>query len=210
MAGGGVEVELKLSADDDAALDDLAAVDALGPASLGTGRTVTELDSYLDTADGRLASARWACRLRSRENRRWVSLKGPPQHGPGEPVHRRAELEGPIGDPQRPAGWPPSPARELVLRLAGGAPLTERLALRQRRTEREVTADGARVATLTLDRVQVLHAGRPIGDMRVVELELAASGAALDPAIVDALLQRPRLRLEPASKLERALEMINA
>lgn len=204
-----LETELKLRADEDA-LRRLAGVRSLGPALLGPPHAVDELDVYLDTDDRRLAAGRWACRLRSRGGRRWISLKGPAEHARGEAVHRRPEIEGPApdGDAWRAAEWPPSPARELVLRLAGDAPLGELVSLRQRRTERDVSLDGRRVATLSLDRVEVLRGGRPLGTLRVVELEVVPGqeGEWLG-RLVDEMARQPGLQPEPSSKLEHALDL---
>jgi inorganic triphosphatase YgiF len=208
--GGGLETELKLRAED-AALEGLAIVPSLGPATLGPPREVEELDVYLDTADGRLAAARWACRLRSREGRRWVSLKGPAEHRPGEALHRRPEVEGPAphADANSPAAWPESPARDLVLRLAGDATLSERLSLRQRRVEREVIVVGGRVGLMSLDRVTVLRQGQALGSFGVAELELD-DGEAPAPwlaSLTGTLTALPGVEPEPMSKLERALEL---
>ena len=207
----GLETELKLRASDAAlrALEDEA---SLGPVRLGPPRAVDELDVYLDTADRRLAGERWACRLRSRDGRRLVSLKGPAQHLAGDPLHRRPEVEGPAPDDDadlpHPIAWPPSPARDLALRLAGDAPLGERLALRQRRVERAVMVNGARVATLSLDRVTVESGGAPLGGFAVAELEVApgAEDGWLDD-VTSMLLARPGLEPDPESKLVRALEL---
>lgn len=204
-----LEVELKMRADAEA-LEALAVLPRLGTAELGAPRTVDELDQYLDTADEALAAARWACRLRTRDGRRWISLKGPAEHAAGDALHRRPELEGPApDDPQASAAaWPASPARDLVLRLAGAEPLREFLRLRQQRVERPATGDGRRVAVLSLDRVWVEQDGRPLGEMRIVELELEAGiDPALSHSVMAALREREGLRPEPASKLERALEM---
>ena len=204
-----LEVELKLRAEA-AALEELAEVPRLGPADLGPARAVDELDRYLDTAGGALAAARGACRLRSREGRSWISLKGPAEHAAGDSVHRRPEVEGPAPeDPSAaPHAWPPSPARDLVLRLAGAQPLREVLRLRQHRLERALRVAGRRVGVLSLDDVTVEHEGRDVGTMRVVELEVdsGVSSEAIEPVFA-ALRERDGLRPEPASKLERALEM---
>ena len=71
------EVEAKFRAESAEPLIELAARPRLGRALLGIPRTVDEVDRYLDTDDGRLAAARWACRLRSREGATRISLKGP-------------------------------------------------------------------------------------------------------------------------------------
>lgn len=204
-----LETELKMGADEDA-LQRLAAVPSLGPTRLGPPEAIDELDVYLDTADRRMAAARWACRLRSREGRRWISLKGPAEHARGEAVHRRPEIEGPApdDDASRPAEWPSSPARALVLRLAGDEPLGELLSLRQHRTERGVSLDGRRMATLSLDRAEVLRGGHTLGTLRVVEVEVISGrqGEWLD-AIAEELGRLPGLEPETSSKLERALAL---
>ncbi len=209
----GDEVELKLVAADPGPLDALARRETLGPAQLGPARTIDELDRYLDTPDGRLSDARWACRLRTREGRTIVSLKGPQRAkpGPDASLHRRPEREGPADDRPDPAGWPPSAARDLLVELTAGAPLTERLALVQQRAERPVVVNEVRVGTLSLDRVAVVHAGESAGRLFVVELELTADAAADETLVAllsAALVSIPGLVPDPTSKLEHALQLI--
>jgi inorganic triphosphatase YgiF len=204
-----VEIGLKLRGSP-AALDDLAILDRIGTATLGAARTVDELDVYLDTADAALATARWACRLRAREGRRWISCKGPAEHRPGEALHRRPEVEGPVvdGEVGSASAWPPSPARDLVLRLAGDAPLAERITLRQRRTERQVAIGATGIGTLSLDRVAVEQDGVGLGAFVTVELELdpGVDAPAVD-GVLAALRARPGLEPDPMSKLEHALAL---
>jgi inorganic triphosphatase YgiF len=213
-----LEVELKLAAGDRRPLERLAEAAGLGPTRLGPPSTVDERDRYLDTADGRLASIRWACRLRSRGGRTIISLKGPRTESgtitpgfAGGALHSRPEHEGPAGAGLDPAGWPASEARELLQQLTRGAQLVERLALRQRRTEREVRAGDARVGTLSLDAVEVRHGGRRRGELFVVELELNEGGAA-DHALVAelaaALAAIDGLEPDQLSKLEHALQLV--
>lgn len=206
-----VEVELKLRGGEEP-LAQLADADRLGPATLGAARPVDERDVYLDTGDGALAAARWACRLRAREGRQWISCKGPAQHEPGEALQRRPEVDGPApadGAVAAVGAWPPSAARDLVALLAGGAPLVERLTLRQGRIERRVAVDGHAVGTLSLDRVAVTRHGVELGGFAIVELELDAG---VDTAAVDGVLAAlrgwPGLEPDPQSKLERALELV--
>ena len=208
-----IEAELKFRAEDDGPLRALAVASLLGPALLGPVLIVVEVDRYLDTPDGRLAAKRWACRLRSREGRTLVSLKGPAEHEPGDLLHRRPEVEGPGGPGLIPQSWPPSRARDRLLRLIGGAPLAERVALEQERTERPVALDGARVGLLSLDRGTVLHRGVEVGRLAVVELELdpAALEAGVDHRpLATALAAIPGLVADPLSKLERALALLPA
>ena len=213
MNSGQLEAELKYTAADEAPLLELERIEAIGPAMLGAARTADELDRYLDTADLRLSAARWACRLRSREGRTIVSLKGPAEHEPGELLHRRPELEGPGGRDLHPAAWPPSPARDRLLAIIGREELIERFRLEQRRTERSVTAGEISVGLLSLDRVRVLHGQGEIGRMLVVELELdpGAITAGFDHRLLSEALDRvPGLVPDPLNKLERALALLPA
>lgn len=206
-----LEVELKLRAETDAPLLALAAADRLGPLELGAPSEVAEVDRYLDTADGRLARAGWACRLRSRQGSTRISLKGPPEVGTAGALHRRPEVEGPASDEVDPARWPPSAALERLMALSGGAPLVEWLVLEQLRTERAATLADVPAGTLSLDRVRVLRDGVERGQFLVVELEMdgRALGEGLDPeALLSALQATSGLQVEPATKLERALGLL--
>jgi inorganic triphosphatase YgiF len=211
MTAARIEAELKYLAADERPLLHLATTDRLGPASLGHPSTVAELDRYLDTADLRLAAVRWACRLRTRDGRSIISLKGPAEHAEGDPVHRRPELEGPAGSSLDAAGWPASEARDRLLALAGGEPLAERFRLAQDRTERSVTVGGEAVGILSLDRVRVLRGGREHGRLLAVELEFApGAGADLDHRPYATVLSGVAgLTPDPMSKLERALAMLH-
>jgi inorganic triphosphatase YgiF len=204
-----LEVELKLRAEDEAPLWRLVAIERLGPCALGPPREIPELDRYLDTADRRLAAAGWACRLRTRDGSVRVSLKGPAEHAAGDFVHRRPEIEGPAADDPDASRWPPSAARDHLLRLTASRPLVELLALRQARIEREVSA-AREIGVLSLDRVAVLADGVERGRFLAVELELAAD--AVDGPVADAAFAELRamegLAPEPRSKLERALALL--
>jgi inorganic triphosphatase YgiF len=211
------EVEAKLRADGPEPLERLAAIPTLGQAELGPARTVQEIDTYLDTADGALATARWACRLRARNAVVTISLKGAADGPESGGIHRRPEVEAPATASRDPADWPPSPARDLVDRLRNGRKLVERLTLRQLRTERAVTMGAATVGTLSLDAVAVRVGDEERGRFHVVELELAAdtldiaAGEAGEGALAElaqALAARKGLVPDRLTKLERALELI--
>ena len=209
------EVEARFRASSDAVLDELAGWTRLGMAQLADPTASDEVDRYLDSDDGRLAAARWACRLRSRGNGWRVSLKGPmsPVDRVDRPdwLHSRPELEGPATDAVDPMTWPPSPARDRLVELSRGATLAERLRLLQRRRERSVTVDGRRIATLSLDAVRIVAAGVERGTLRIAELELVPDASPeLLPPLATVLAAVPGLEAEPRSKLERALERIGA
>jgi inorganic triphosphatase YgiF len=207
------EVEAKFVADDPSVLAGLAGAPSLAFAVLGPARTVPESDRYLDTADGLLSAARWACRLRNRGGEVTVSLKGPAESVANAWHHRRPEVEGPATDSLEPADWPHSEARDWLVELSGGAPLEERVSLRQLRTERAVLVEDRAVATLSLDVVDVIAVAGERGRVCVVELELA-SGDSLPAggfeALADALSTYPGLRADPSSKLEHALHQLAA
>jgi inorganic triphosphatase YgiF len=206
-----VEAELKYTAPAERPLQELERLEALGPARLGVARTVAELDRYVDTLDLRLAAAHWACRLRSRDDRTIVSLKGPAEHAAGDLLHRRPEVEGPADSGLDAQAWPPSPARDQLLAMTAGAALLERFTLEQERTERAVIQGGTRIGGLSLDRVRVVSRGTEIGRMAVVELELdpAALALGLDHAPLSrALSAVDGLVPDPSSKFERALAML--
>lgn len=208
------EVEARFRAETTEPLDELAARPRLGSAILGPPRTIDEMDRYLDTDDGRLASARWACRLRTRDGDFRISLKGPAGRPAEEWMHRRPEIEGPASETLDPDAWPPSAARDLLATLRGHQPLRERLRLNQRRTERSVTVDGPHVlGTLTLDRVQMWDHDVDLGELFVVEIELDdASGPAETwlSALARTLARVPGLVPEPLTKLEHALARLAA
>jgi inorganic triphosphatase YgiF len=209
----GVEAELKYTASDEQPLLELEDAPALGPADLGPARMTLELDRYLDTADLRLSAARWACRLRRRDGRTIVSLKGPPQHRAGEIVHRRDEVEGPAGPDLDPQIWPASPARDRLLAFTAGGELVERFRLEQERTERSVGVGEMPVGVLSLDRVRVLYRESQAGRMFVVELELDSAALAVGfdhRPLADALGRVSGLSPDPLTKVERALALLPA
>lgn len=207
----GLEVEARFRAADRSPLDRLAADASLGRATLGEPTTYLEQDRYLDTHAGRLAAARWACRLRTRGDRTVVSLKGPPDRSPAGWLHRRPELEGPAAPVTDAAAWPPSEARERLLALSAGEPLATRITLLQERTTRSVSMAGATVGILSLDSVTPVDLdGARLGLFHVVELELVATANVerhLGP-LARVLAARSGLTPEPRTKLELALERL--
>ena len=204
------EVEARFSASGPGPLASVATLERLGGALLGPPATTSEVDVYLDTAAGALGTARWACRLRTRGDRVTLSLKGRPDPTSGGWLHRRPEVEGPATEQRDPTAWPPSPARDLLEQLTGGAPLVERFVLHQQRVERPVAHGTHRIGTLSLDTVDVEHLGTPVGRLHVVELELRAGTE--DEAVLQPLAREletiPGLVPEPRTKLDRALELI--
>lgn len=208
-----IEVEARFRVTEPEMLQYVAGLPRLGAAELGPPMGIEEIDEYLDTTDGALAAARWACRLRRRGTTVIVSLKGPPEDGTGGWLHRRPEVEGPATVEPRPERWPPSEARALLDGLRSGRPLVARLTLRQHRVERTVTVDGADLGVLSIDDVTVVARDRAVGRFGIVELELAADRPATSRTLAELATELAAidgLVAEPRSKLERALEMIEA
>ncbi|MGI8872690.1 MAG: inorganic triphosphatase [Candidatus Limnocylindria bacterium] len=201
------EVELKFRAATDAPLVELARRDRLAATSLGPPISHREEDIYLDTPDRRLGRSRWACRIRTREGRTIVSLKGSARSDGPSGLHRRPEVEGPATWPGGPATWPASEARSLLEKLADGAPLEERLTLRQERTERIVTSSAGRhIGVLSLDTSDVVVSGTLRERLYTVELELGAVADEAElAALRGALLEVEGIAPDPVTKLERAL-----
>jgi inorganic triphosphatase YgiF len=161
-------------------------------------------NTYYDTADGRLAAARYGLRVRRLPDRALITLKGPATVDAG--VHRRAEHEFPGADPQ-PLSWAPGPPRELALALTGGAPLVAIAAVRTERHILHAARDGLVVAECALDR-GVLRGGGREQPFTELEIELLPAGDPADiAALARALAAHITLVPEPLSKLQRALAL---
>src|SRR5439155_409896 len=126
-------------------------------------------DRYIDTADGALARAGFAARLRQTAKGTTVAVKSAVRRLNGGNVHRREELEGPADRTAHPRDWPASDARSLILEQCGDAPLVEVVTIRQLRRKRLLRADGTTVE-LSLDEVDAVARSRVVG--RFVELEV--------------------------------------
>jgi CHAD domain-containing protein len=203
-----VEVELKYRMTNAATGERLISLDDLaGFAALGATETIEIEDRYLDTADGALAAAGYAGRLRSGAGGTVVTLKGLRRADDGGAVHRRVELEGPATEGVPAGDWPDSPARDAVAEIAGEAPLEELVRIRQVRRKRLYQRDDATVE-VSVDAVEVLAGGKVVERFAELELELRGGDeAALEP-LVDLMSEIEELVPAETSKLERALDAI--
>lgn len=200
-----MEIEAKYTVSS-ADLETLATVSQLGVYTLAPA-PAPELqeNTYYDTADGRLAAARYGLRVRRTGERSLITLKGPADVG-HDGVHRRAEFEFPGASPD-PRTWPDGVARDLALALTGGAPLLPRVLIRTERRVLHIMRDGALVAELCLDR-GVMQSGARERPFTEVEIELREAGTAADlSALARELAALVALTPEPRSKLERALAL---
>ncbi|HET7727403.1 MAG TPA: CYTH domain-containing protein, partial [Candidatus Limnocylindrales bacterium] len=200
-----VETELKFQVATPGAADRLLAADQLGGlVAEAPPRTEQQDDRYLDTADAALARAGFALRIRQHGGQTIVGVKSLRRRGGRAGLHRREELEGPAELGALPRDWPPSPARSLVLELAGDAPLVEVVTIRQLRRKRELRRDDA-VVELSLDEVDVIVHGRVVERFEELEAELVTGPEEALDGLLDAFEDTPGLGPVDGSKLERAL-----
>lgn len=199
-----VEIELKYRVVDPAAMERFAGVRVIGPfRAAGPVRQVQVEDRYLDTAEGTLARAGYAVRLRRGPSMTVVSVKSTTPAATA--LHRREEVEGPADLSLDPHAWPSSPARALVLEHAGEAPLRELVTVRQLRRTRALADETAEVE-LSLDEVEVVSGGRVVDRFHELEAELRRGPADALEALAATLAADPDLVPESRSKLRRALE----
>ena len=204
----GLEVELKYRMSDAAAGDRLLSADELaGLGAIDDVETVVDEDRYVDTAEGALAAAGYAGRLRSQGDGTIITLKGLARHDDGGAVHRREELEGPADPALAPAAWPASPARDELVALAGEAALQDVVRIRQVRRKRRYGADGS-IVELSVDDVEVLVDDRVVERFAELEVELRGGSADVLEPLADLLAEVEELVPAETSKLERALEAV--
>jgi CHAD domain-containing protein len=205
-----IEVELKYRVIDAAAGDSYLGADELAgfkPAS--PVRSTQVEDRYIDTADGAMARAGFAARLRQTAKGTTVAVKSAVRRVGGGNVHRREELEGPADRTAHPRDWPPSDARSVILEQCGDAPLVELVTIRQLRRKRILERDGTAVE-LSLDEVDAVTRSRVVGRFVELEVELVR-GSESGLADIDAVLAAdPGLAPAETSKLQSALRAIAA
>ena len=203
-----VEVELKYRVVDSTAADRyLVAEEIAGFKPSSAVRSTQVEDRYIDTADGALARAGFAARLRQTAKGTTVGVKSAIRRVEGGNVHRREELEGPADRTAHPRDWPPSDARSLILEQCGDAPLVEVVTIRQLRRKRLLKADGTTVE-LSLDEVDAVARSRVVGRFVELEVELVMGRESGLVAIDQALAADPGLVVADSSKLERALRAV--
>jgi len=159
-------------------------------------------DRYVDTADGRLASAGIAARIRHRPDGVRVTVKTPTARIGA--MHRRTELESTATDSLEPSDWPPSPARDAVATHTRGVALVETVTLDQLRRFVDVT-DGTTRVQLSLDDVSVVADGRVLDRFEELEAEFLTGDEAALATLAAAFETDPAVSHEKGSKLERAM-----
>jgi CHAD domain-containing protein len=202
-----VEVEAKFSVPDEQTFQRLLAATTLAGLSLGKGTTDELHDRYLDTASGALQAAGYACRERRQGERYLATLKG--LGSVSGAVHRRVEHEVELAGPLPPRDWPPSAARDLVLNLSGGKPLTLLLRIEQTRNQRPLVQGGEVVAELNLDRVHIYRGDALAATHLELEAELSHNGPeTVLETLASELEEVWGLAPEGLSKFERGMKLM--
>jgi CHAD domain-containing protein len=199
----GIEVELKYRVLDAESAARLGALRTLGTLRVaGRPRQVQVEDRYIDTADGALAQAGYAVRLRRGPRMTILSVKA--STPTASALHRREELEGPADLSLDPLAWPSSAARALLLEHAGDSPLTEIVTIRQLRRARTFAGESLEVE-LSVDDVEIVARGRVIERFLELEVELKAGDETGLGDVAAILAADPALEPVTTSKLERAM-----
>ena len=200
-----VEVELKYRVEDLAAAERYLVAEQIGSFSgVSAARASQFEDRYVDTADGAMARAGFAVRLRRSGRETVVSVKGLERTAGSGGSVRREELEGPADRTAGPLEWPASDARSLVLELAGDAPLVELVTIRQLRRKR-VVRDGDTRVELSLDEVDVVTRSRVVDRFVEFEAELVKGAEERLTDLAEVFSADPALAPSNGSKLEAAL-----
>ena len=198
-----IEAKYRVSAED---LDSVASLRQLGDYALSPALAPEQQENtYYDTDDHRLTTARYGLRVRRVGARTLITLKGPADVR-ADAVHRRAEFEFPGNDPD-PTHWAPGVARDLALALTGGAALAPKATVLTERHILHVTLHGSLVAEICLDQGLLRREGheQPFAE---VEIELLPGGTTADlSALTGALQEHVQLVPELRTKLQRALEL---
>jgi CHAD domain-containing protein/adenylate cyclase class IV len=208
--GKPIEIELKYRVMDAAAGDRYLGADEIaGFRPSSPVRSTQVEDRYIDTANGAMARAGFAARLRQTAKTTTVAVKSSVRRVGTGNVHRREELEGPADRTAHPRDWPPSDARSLILEQCGDAPLVEVVTIRQLRRKRILELDGTSVE-LSLDEVDAVSRSRVVGRFVELEVELMSGDEAGLAAIDRELAADPGLAPADTSKLQSALRAVAA
>jgi CHAD domain-containing protein len=203
-----VEVELKYRPTSLAAAERyLSAVEIAGLVPASRTRTTQHEDRYVDTADGAMARAGFAARLRVSPESTIASIKSTARRATDSSSFQREELEGPADRRSAPRDWPASDARSLLLELCGDAPLIELVTIRQLRRKRELR-DGDTVLEVSLDEVDVVARSQVVDRFVELEVELVKGSEARLARVADVLGADAALVPSRVSKLEAALAAV--
>lgn len=200
------EVEFKLLAPQRLAAHDVeAAARALG-VEVGPGRTVRQLDRYLDTEALDLLRHGGALRVRGQGPSAKLCFKSRAE--PEGDAVRRTELEESTPDAADPVhAWDlPLLLRNWVEPITLARPMHEIASLENQRLRhalREPVSGGR--AELCIDRVRVVSSRGVVGSFVEVEIETTSGPSEAFAPLAETLVDRLGLEISQPSKLERAL-----
>lgn len=201
MSSAKLEVEAKFIIPEATTLAALQSTSRLGEFVLIPLQTQAVFDRYLDTADRRLLQAGFACRIRTVNDQKLLTLKS---LTPAEDhIHRRQEIEMEI-ETDQPQAWAEGEAGRLLLEIAGTSSLQTLFDLHQTRHQFRVCLAKQPVIELSLDEVSLREAETV--DYFELEAELIGTGTEADLArFIEILKSKWALIAEIQSKFERGL-----
>lgn len=197
-----MEIEAKYKALDDK-FSGLLETNKLGDYNLGNIEDQITNDRYMDTANHNILKAGYALRVREKNGKYIVTVKG---LGNSEgAIHQREEYEMEIQPNTLPQEWPDGEARYIVLSIIHSQTLYELFVIRQLRRIRQVWQNRRFIGIMSLDIVDIELGGNSIRSYEV-EMELEKDGTLEDLRKLDYIVRNHGLCPEPRSKFERAME----
>lgn len=202
-----MEIEAKYQIPDEETFQLLLATDTLAGFLLGSVSIHTLHDRYLETTDGAIRAGGYACRLRQTGSKTLATLKG--LGGATGALHRRVEHEVELPKLLPPEEWPPSVARDLLVRLCGDCDLILLFEVRQTRHCRSLRDGDRIVAEVSLNRVHVYQGTETSTRFLELEAELQATGLEQDlEALGLELKQTWGLTADSQSKYDRGMALM--
>ncbi len=200
-----MEIEAKFQISDEEALQRLLETGTLARFTLGKVSIAELHDRYLDTKDGAIRAGGYAYRIRQTDRITLATLKG--LGGVSGAVHRRAEHQVELPEPQPPQAWPSGAARDTMLRLCDTEELTAMFEVKQTRYSRPLYDGDRLVAEVSLDRVRISREDMAASFLEL-EAELVADGREEDLEQISTELQELwELAPESRSKYDRGLAL---
>lgn len=202
-----MEIEAKFTVDDDRLWQKYRECASIGAYRVGVERESFVVDEYLDTLYGDIRRAGYHLRVRTSGEEKYVALKSAQSAQSQFSVREETEFSL-QGDALDLGNWINTEAVALITPLLRGRVLLPGIQLRQHRGERPVYRCGNALAIMSLDDVQVWHAGRYLDEFRVLEFELEPGADLSVLNEITAVLARDNLIPQPVAKLNRALAAV--
>jgi triphosphatase len=199
-----MEIEAKYIALDEE-FAGLLEVNALDDYKLGDIEEQRINDEYMDTDKLDILKAGYALRIREKNGKYLLTVKG--LGGSNGAIHRREEYEMEIQQNKTPHEWPDGKAREIVFSVIQSQTLRKLFVIKQLRTIRTLHQNERLMGNMALDIVDIELDDR-IERIYQVEVELGQDGTLDDLMRLDKIFRDYCLCPEPRSKFEWAMELI--